>query len=183
MRYVEMLILAVGASTISVVAVGAASQNEILPLRHATVFLQTDRSEYGLGDTIVIDAGIRNEGREPIYVYNQLDWGPRAGFVLRLRDAAGRLIQPALRDDTLMPPPKADDAGILSRLEPATFFGLRRRMAVSDLVRRGGSYSIEAEYQSPLSRELVLPQLSTLPALWLESQILHSNSVTINISK
>ena len=64
------------------------------------MFVHTDRQQYSLGEKIVIDVGVRNDGREPLYVYNRMAWGMGGGgLVLWLRDHEDKIIDPVFRDD------------------------------------------------------------------------------------
>jgi hypothetical protein len=83
----------------------------------------------------------------------------------------------------LPPPPRNDAPGIFARLGPGTFFGSRRNLAVSDLVSRGGKYTIQIEYVCPLSREFMHPTLQVLPALWRDTPSLWSEKVALEIDR
>jgi hypothetical protein len=83
MRYLGLVALILGVVTMRGSGVSSASRDaQLSPVRQASLFLRTDRSRYLLRDTISIEAGIRNDGREPIYVYNRIAWGPGGGLVL-----------------------------------------------------------------------------------------------------
>ena len=112
----------------------ARGQAQLSSSRNASLFLRTDRAQYSLRDSIVIDVGVRNDGREPIYVYNIIAWGFGGGLVLWLRDHDDKVIEPVMRDDTMLPPPPAGDTSILSRLGPSMFIGERRTLEVKPLV-------------------------------------------------
>jgi hypothetical protein len=149
---------------------------------NATVFLHTDRQEYSLGEKIVIDVGVRNDGREPLYVYNRMAWGMGGGgLVLWLRDKEGKIIDPVFRDDAMLEPPPEDDPSIFARLRQGMFIGTRRRMEVKFLVRRAGRYTIQVEYRAMVSQKTVSARLQALPALWMESPSLFSEQVTLDI--
>jgi hypothetical protein len=88
-----------------------------------SLFLRTDRAQYSLRDSIVIDVGVRNDGREPIYVYNIMAWGFGGGLVLWLRDHDDKVIEPVMRDDTMLPPPPAGDTPFSVGSDPACSSG------------------------------------------------------------
>ena len=159
----------------------ARGQAQLPSSRNASLFLRTDRAQYSLRDSIVIDVGVRNDGREPIYVYNIMAWGFGGGLVLWLRDHDDKVIEPVMRDDTMLPPPPAGDTSILSRLGPSMFIGDRRTLEVKLLVRQRGRYSIQVEYASPLVRQVVDPTLQALPALWSDTPHIWSEKVVLDI--
>ncbi|MEO5822725.1 MAG: hypothetical protein ABIT71_19630 [Vicinamibacteraceae bacterium] len=150
--------------------------------RGAALFLRTDRSQYSLRDTIVIEVGVRNDGQQPLYVHNRMAWGMGGGLVLWLRDDHGEAIDKVLRDDTMLPPPPEEDLSLFAKVLPGMFLGTRRAMEARNLVRKAGRYTIQVEYRSSLSREFVPPNLRALPALWMESPSIWSEKVRLDIT-
>lgn len=159
----------------------AKGQAQLSSSRNASLFLRTDRAQYSLRESIVIEVGVRNDGREPIYVYNIMAWGFGGGLVLWLRDHDDKIIDPVIRDDTMLPPPPEGDKSILSKIGPNMFIGKRRTLEVKELVRRRGKYSIQVEYASPLVRQVVDPALQALPALWSDTPHIWSEKVILDI--
>ena len=149
--------------------------------RSASLFLRTDRSQYSLHETIVIEVGVRNDGRQPLYVYNRMAWGMGGGLVLWLRDDRGQAIDTVVRDDTMLPPPPEEDVSLFAKVQPGMFIGTRREMEAKNLVARAGRYTIQVEYRAALSRELVPANLRALPALWMESPTIWSEKVRLDI--
>lgn len=157
-------------------------EGKALTHARASIFLIADRTRYALHQSLVIDAGIRNDGPDPLYVYGQIAWGYGGGLVLRLRNQSGKEIAPVLRDDTMLPPPpKDDDPSMFVALEENTFFGTRRELPVTKLVKTPGRYSLQVEYRSPLACGFVDPKLEQLPALWHEDESIFSNSVSFEV--
>jgi hypothetical protein len=184
MRYVKLLVVVASFVTMSA-AGGSAVSGSAQPFqtRSASVFLRTDRSQYSLRETIVIDVGVRNDGREPIYVYNRMTWGMSGGLVLWLRDDKGQIIESVLRDDTIMEPPPPDDPSIFAKLRPGMFIGTRRKLEARLLVRRAGRYTIQVEYRAAVSRDYVHADQRALPALWRESSSIWSEKATLDIGR
>jgi hypothetical protein len=150
----------------------------------ASVFLTVERTKYSLDKSMAIDVGIRNDGRDPVYVYGRIAWGYGGGLVIRIRDASGKEIAPVLRDDTMLPPPRRDDdPGIFVKLEEANFFGTRRDLPVRNLVKTPGKYSLQVEYRSPLSCGFMDRKLQQLPALWHEDESIFSNTVSFEVTR
>jgi hypothetical protein len=152
---------------------------------HAIVFLSINKKIYTLGESLVIDTGIRNLGPEAIYVFNELAWGPGGGVVIRLKNGSGREIAPVLRDDTLLPPPLADPHthSLLLSLDEGEFFGAHRVLPISDLVKEPGKYLLQIEYRSPLFCADVKPEFQELPVIWHENGSLFSNVVSFTVKK
>lgn len=153
-----------------------------LSIRKPEIFVTMSHTKYSMNDFIVIDVGIRNDGRDPLYVYRKIAWGFGGGLVLRLMDQTGHQVAPVVRDDTMLPPPAtSNDASIFVQLTEDDFFGTRRNLLAKDLVKAPGKYSLQVEYRSPLSRKFVDPKLRQLPALWHEDESIVSHSVPFEV--
>jgi len=154
------------------------------PAEEASVFLHIDRTSYPLNGSMVIDAGIINGGSNPIYVYGWISWGYGGGLIIRIRDDNGKELAPVLRDDTMLPPPrKNDNANMFVKLKDGgDFFGTRREIAVADLVKSPGRYTLQIEYRSPLSCRFVSGSLRSLPALWHEDDGIVSKQVSFEVT-
>src|SRR5258708_4616209 len=144
-------------------------EGKVVTHERISLFLIAERTRYWLRQSLVIDVGLRKDGHDPAYVYGRIAWGYGGGLVLRLKDQSGKEIAPALRDDTMLPPPlRDDDASMFVKLIENKFFGTRRELVVTDLVKTPGKYSLQIEYRSPLPCGFVDPKLQQLPALWHE---------------
>jgi hypothetical protein len=153
------------------------------PMKRAVIFLTVDKSAYSLKQSLVVDAGIRNAGPDVIYVFNELAWGSGGGLVIQLKNQSGKEIAPVLRDDTLLPPPLADPHtnSLLLNLDEGEFFGIRRVLPISDLVRRPGKYTLQIEYRSPLFCKTADAGLHDLPVIWHEDGSLFSNIASFTV--
>ena len=150
--------------------------------RHATLFLTIDESTYSRSRSMVLNVGIRNDGRNPIYVYKEIAWGYGGGLVLEIKDRAGVDVIPVLWDDTMLPPPRRlDDPAIFVQLGEDNFFGTHRVLPLKDITESTGKYTMRVEYNSPLSCASVDPKLQRLPALWHEDASIFSNTVSFEI--
>lgn len=152
------------------------------PPQRASVFLRTDKGSYSLAGSLAIDAGIMNSGADPIYVYGWISWGYGGGLVIRLRNDHGKEIAPVLRDDTMLPPENDDSSMFVKLREGGDFFGTHREIAVKDLVKRPGKYTLQIEYRSPLSCNFVGSNLQKLPALWHEDASIFSKQVPFEVT-
>jgi hypothetical protein len=150
-------------------------------LGHASIFLTSGQTKVSLSQSMVINVGIRNDGKDPLYVYGNIAWGYGGGLVLRLRDQSGKGIKPVFLDDTMLPPPPQNDPSIFIRLKEDKFFGTRRELPIADLVKTPGKYSLQVEYRSPLPCGFVDPKLQRLPALWHEDASIFSNSISFEV--
>lgn len=94
---------------------------------------------------------LTNSGKEPVYIFGELDFGYSASFVLRVRDASGKEIQPVGRfDDLTLISPR--DTSAFVKLLPHHFFGTNffSPLAVLNL-NKPGKYAVFAEYHSPFA--------------------------------
>ena len=157
-------------------------RDKLLPKR-VSLFLNINNGKYSLNQSLVLDVGIRNDGRDDVYIYKWLVWGYADSLVLTLRDQSGEEIEPLLHDDTLLPPPpRKDDASMFVQLMQDDFYGTRRSLPITDLVKTPGKYTLQIQYRGPLSCKYVDPKLRELPALWRENATISSNVVSFEIT-
>jgi hypothetical protein len=161
----------------------ASADSEKTTWERASLFAHTDRQLYSLDQSMVIDVGILNHGPDPVYVYGCISWGYGGGLTITVRDSSGKIVGPETMDDTMLPPPKRnDDPSIFVRLkEDGDFFGAERTLPVRDIVKSPGKYTLEVEYNSPLSRSYVAEKLRKLPALWHESAAIVSKRIPFEV--
>jgi hypothetical protein len=131
---------------------------------------------------MVMEAGLRNDGRDPFYVYQRMGWGPGGGLALRLKDQSGREIAPVMQDDGMSPPPpKNDDPSMFVKLYGGQLFGLQRELPITDLVTAPGRYTLQIEYRGAMPCNWVARDLAAIPALWLENASLFSGTISFQV--
>jgi hypothetical protein len=159
-----------------------AGKQAVRTVNKVRVWLRINSAKYSIRDSMVLDAALRNEGEEPVFIYGKMAWGYGGGLVIRLRNQEGKEMAPAVRDDTMLPPPPSDnDQTIFVRIEPDNFFGTRRVLPVKDLVTEPGKYSLQVEYRSPASCQFFDPKLQQMPALWHEDPSIFSTQVPLEV--
>ena len=52
------------------------------------------KSRYKVTEKFQLDVMLSNSGKEAVYIFGTLDWGYSASFVLHIRDASGKNVQP-----------------------------------------------------------------------------------------
>jgi len=143
------------------------------------VILTADKPTAKLEDVFVIDATVRNDGPDPVYLFTRLEWGPGGGMTLIIRNDAGEVLGGG--DRILWPPPREDDPTLLVKLSPARFYGARRRLDVKDFMSRPGKYSLQLKYRVPNSRASLGDKLSGLHVLTHEEPTLYSNKLDFEV--
>jgi len=134
-------------------------------------------------DGIKINAALQNDGNAPAYVDRRIDWGGLGGGLkLEIMDEQGKALPARLESDAPMPPPKEGDTSILIRLEPGFLYGSYAQLDVKDFFPKPGRYSLRVAYGSSLMKDLVVPELRDLPALWHDSPIIISEPVWIEVT-
>ena len=109
------------------------------------------KTRYKVTDQIRLEVMLSNTGKEAIYIFGTLDWGYSASFVLHIREASGKNVQPrAFFDDLTFTSP--DDKSAFVKLLPHHFLGTNFFSPLDVLnLDRPGRYAIYVEYQSPFS--------------------------------
>jgi hypothetical protein len=109
------------------------------------------KGRYKLTDQIQLDVMLSNSGKEAVYIFGTLDWGYSASFILHIRDASGREVQPrGFFDDPTFTSP--DDKSGFVKLLPHHFLGTYFFSPLDVLnLDRPGRYAMYVEYQSPFS--------------------------------
>jgi hypothetical protein len=128
------------------------------------------------------DTALRNDGLAPIFLYNQLDYGPGADLTIRIEDGRGQVVNPPFLADAVPPPPSAHDVSVLVRLEGAQFFGIRRASSVKDFFPRPGEYRFRVTYSSILYPGLLDEKVRGLNILWRGHPPIVSPWVTIQVT-
>jgi hypothetical protein len=165
---------------------GAASgcERNLGPIsKHASVFLHLDKRRYPLDGSIRLNAAIMNKGSKPVFLYGWISWGLGGGLVIWVRNEQGQIVRPVLLDDTLLPPPpdNNDPKMFVQLQEQGDFFGAHRDLEVADLVTVPGKYTMQIEYQSPVSCALFGPEVRNLPILWRKDGSVLSNRVPFEV--
>jgi len=146
------------------------------------VVLTTELRKVSLRDSLVLDVALRNDGRNPIFVYADIGWGYGAGLVIHFRNDRGKEVGPTFSDDTMLPPPPSnDDPTMFARLDRGNFFGTRRELPLKEYLNAPGKYTLQIEYWSRLPCHFVDPKLQQLPAVWHEDGSIFSNEVPIDV--
>lgn len=152
--------------------------------QRVTAVIRTDRDAYSLTDTVKLDFRLQNTGHERVYIDRRMFWGGLAGGLkLIIAERAGKPVPSPGLNDALMPPPKEGDSFILIPLDPGFSYGTGLDMPVRKHFRDIGRYSIQVVYQSRLPKELVLPQLRSLPALWEGTAEIPSVPIWISVTQ
>jgi hypothetical protein len=154
-------------------------------IQQAKLVLTIDRASYSLSDQMVVDVGIRNDGRQPIYVYSETWWGLAGGFALEFWDAAKKFIGPGFQDEEVMPPPRdqdLNDRALFVPLGQDNFFGVRRVLSVKAFLKSPGKYTLTIQYGNPLSCFVFGPRVQALSAIWLEDPSMVSNRVSFEVT-
>jgi len=143
------------------------------------VLLVCDKTKASLKQNLTLDASVRNDGPDDIYLFQSMEWGYGGGMDLYVEDQSGRRVGPT--HSSLEPPPTPDDPTVLVRLEQGCFYGFRGHMDVSYLVPREGRYTMKVIYRTPFTRDLLNDRLRKLPILTLEDPPLESNKLVLEV--
>jgi hypothetical protein len=143
--------------------------------------LRTNKQVFSLREEIVFEAAVLNTRENPVFLYNRLGWGEGGGLTLRIVDHRGKVVASPVLDDTLLPPPAANDVSLLAHLDEGQFFGTRRVVPISNLIRQPGQYIVTAIYASVLYPDLVEPELRDLPIVWQGHVPIASTPIRIEV--
>jgi hypothetical protein len=116
-----------------------------------SVSLIAQKHRYKRNGQLKLDVLLTNVGKDAIYLFGQLDWGLSASFVLRVRDASGKEVQPVGRFDdlTLVSP---SDTSAFVKLFPYHFLGTNFFSPLDVLnLNKPGKYAVFVEYHSPFA--------------------------------
>lgn len=162
----------------------ARGERELAAYRQSALFVIIDKEKYTLRESMVLDVGIRNDGDSSIFLYKNVAWGYGGGFVLHIKNQAGMEVAPIMRDDTMLPPPASfNDSNIFVEVAPDNFFGARRVLRLSNIIKNPGRYTVQVEYNNPLSCSIMSIELRRLPVLWHEDKSLVSNKVSFEVTQ
>lgn len=146
--------------------------------------IRTDRQTYSLADTVKLEFSLQNTGDKTVYVDRRMFWGGLAGGLkLVMSDQRGNPVPPPMLMDALMPPPKEGDTSILIPLGAGFSYGTWVELPVREHFHSFGRYSIQVTYQSRLPKYLVAPSLRGLPALWDDTPEIHSDLLSISVTR
>ena len=142
-----------------------------------SVSLIAPKRRYKRNDQLKLDVMLTNSGKEPIYIFGELGWGHSASFVLRVRDASGKEVQPVgFFDDLTFSSP--NDKSAFVKLLPSHFLGTNFFSPLDVLnLNKPGRYSIFVEYHSPFAASEV-----PLSPFWgNENGTIRSNAVVVEV--
>jgi hypothetical protein len=142
-----------------------------------TLSLALDKRRYKRGDEVRLQVMLINPTSRSVYVFRTLEWGPSASLSLRLRNAAGKEIEPEFFPDAQTYESPADKSAFL-KLGPDHFLGAYFPASIKFLnFTRPGKYAISAEYDSPFSAA----EVELKPFFGKENGIIRSNVVWIEV--
>lgn len=141
------------------------------------VSLIAHKRRYKRTDQLKLDVMLTNSGKEAVYIFGTLDWGYSASFVLHIRDASGKEVEPVgFFDDLTFASP--DDKSAFVKLLPYHFLGTNFFSPLDILnLNRPGKYAIFVEYNSPFSTV----DVELKPFFSKENGTLKSNVVTVEV--
>lgn len=163
---------------------GSAKSEPLIDQRIVRLVVWTNQKAYSMQDALRVHTALQNDGDTRVYVDRRMFWtGFGGGLSLQIKNAKGKRLTTHLLSDAIMPPTQPGDSSILVPLEEGFFYGTSITLKASAVFRRPGIYSIRVVYKSWLRRELVAPELRSLPAVWDDSPEIVSDWITVNISR
>jgi hypothetical protein len=131
-----------------------------------------------MDDDLELEVRLLNATTEDLWVFGDLRWGPRGGLVLNIGPWGLDGPLPLIIDHAEFTKDELRDTRSFVRLRPDAFIGRKRRMRVSDLVRKPGEYRIWIEYHAPL------PAAAFDQPFWsAEKPTLVSRAVILTVSR
>ncbi len=136
-----------------------------------------NKRNYKRSGKIALRVMLTNSGRDALYVLGTLEWGHNASFILHVRDASGKEIEPKGFPDEQTYVPR-DDQSAFVKLLPEHFLGTNFVSALKFLnLSRPGKYAIFVEYRTPISTSF-----TKLSPFWgRENGTIKSNVVWIEV--
>ncbi|HYV12929.1 MAG TPA: hypothetical protein VE980_18645 [Pyrinomonadaceae bacterium] len=142
------------------------------------LILSSEKLKYNRNDEILLTAMVKNQSLRDVFIYGNLEWGYYASLTLCVRDAAGKEIPPNFIADAITHFDNPEDSSQFVKLLPFHFLGKAYNTSARRLnIQKPGTYSIYAEYHSPISTSKV----SIKPFWGKENGIVQSNTLTIEI--
>lgn len=135
------------------------------------------KRSYKRSEKIAMRVMLTNSGKDALYVLGTLEWGYNASFILHVRDASGKEIEPqGFPDDQTYV--ARDDPSAFVKLLPQHFLGTNFVSALKFLnLSRPGRYAIFVEYHAPISTSF-----TKLSPFWgRENGTIKSNTVWIEV--
>jgi hypothetical protein len=135
------------------------------------------KRRYRSRDKIMLPVMLLNSGKEDIYVFGTLGWGYSSSFILQVRDALGREIQPAGSPDDQTHFSRNDNT-VFVKLLPNHFLGTNFFAPLTILnLDRPGRYTLWVEYHCPISTA----DVGVKPFWGKESGTIKSNVIQIEV--
>ena len=152
----------------------AANSQDKLDLK---VTLVADRAVYRRKDEIRLKVMIINDsGINDAFVYYEMGFGHRAGFMLIRRDARGHEVPTRFIHDFRPDPPNLNDPTSFVKLRPGHFLGFTYENSIYNLnLEKPGTYKLSVEYHSPI----LSSDVKVKPFWGAENSSIESNVVTI----
>ena len=142
------------------------------------LILSSEKLKYNRNDEILLTAMVKNQSLRDVFIYGNLEWGYYASLTLCVRDAARKEIPPNFIADAITHFDNPEDSSQFVKLLPFHFLGTAYNTSARRLnIQKPGTYSIYAEYHSPISTSKV----SIKPFWGKENGIVQSNTLTIEI--
>jgi hypothetical protein len=150
-----------------------------------TLLVWTDHERYSLQSSVTVNAVLRNNGSNVVYLDRRMFWtGYGGGLELEISDGYGRRLPARLLSDAIMPPPQKQlDLSDLIRLDAGFLYGTSVILRTSDFFPKPGRYTIRVTYKSWLRKEQVEPQLRDLPVVWAETPEIRSEPLRITVDR
>lgn len=160
------------------------SPEDINVWRQIGVRIATDKTSYGLVETITLTFLLRNEGSEDVYVDSRMFWTGLSGALqLQIEDERGNRVGRCGGSDAMLPPPEDDDPALLVRLAEGAFYGTTLKIPVRQCLGTAGRFTVRALYRSNLDRDFVPLRLRTLRALWSPSPVKVAEAIQLQVAE
>ncbi|HSB16631.1 MAG TPA: hypothetical protein VLE22_19425 [Bryobacteraceae bacterium] len=127
-----------------------ANMNEAPDNAPLKLVITSSRQRVMQNESFVLEAKLVNVSGERVSIFGQLLWGYAGGLTLHVSDQCGRPVQAEQHDDDMVVPSVLGNPEFYVVLFPDHFLGIDRKDSPKNLFRKPGSYSLFAEYQSPV---------------------------------
>ena len=110
-----------------------------------------------MGDVLHLEVQLTNTGADTLYLFDDVCWNPGNSLNIWVFDARGKEVSgnsDFLRD-CLPPPPARNDTTRFFKLKPGTFYGVRGKFDIRELVPGPGQYTLVVHYLGVLSQQWI----------------------------
>jgi hypothetical protein len=115
-----------------------------------TLVISNSKERVSQSEPFVLEVKLVNVSKEKVSIFGRLLWGYAGGLTLHVSDQSGREVYAEEHDDDMVIPSVLDNPEAYVVLLPHHFLGIERKDSPKNLFRNPGSYSVVAEYQSPV---------------------------------